>query len=258
VISQSAFAIYQEQAAKRKYSSLQYAEYEDCQMADEVYADDETLVLCDVKQTPAKLDFAANDFDQVMARISKIENPLRINFVPYECQQQMLRNGFEIWAEYVDYFNLNLMGVSVKPIALEDLDYMKRSESEQISQLSKRCAGQSRGFYGEEAGQFAKWLDDGNQIILIREKGQIVGFCCVSVYAEGTTLWVREVTVDPDFQGRGYGKQLLEQAIRYGVAKGAVKAFLAVDTSNSKAIALYRKYGFAQKDESGELQMVRH
>ena len=117
MISQSAFAIYQEQAAKRKYSSLQYAEYEDCQMADEVYADDETLVLCDAKQTPAKLDFAANDFDQVMDRINKIENPLRINFVPYECQQQMLRNGFEIWAEYVDYFNLNLMEASVKPIA---------------------------------------------------------------------------------------------------------------------------------------------
>lgn len=135
---------------------------------------------------------------------------------------------------------------------------MKRPESERVSQLSKRCAGQSRGFYGEDAARFSKWLDDGNQIILIRDQGQIAGFCCVAVYAEGTTLWLREIAVEPASQGRGYARRLVEQAISYGIAMGAVKGFLAVDTSNLRAISIYEKYGFAKSNETGELQMVRH
>lgn len=227
-------------------------------MADEVYADDETLVLCDFSQTPAMLNFAANDFSRVICGISKLKGPLRINFTPHDYKQELMRNGFEIWAEFADYINPDLKGVSAKRYALNDLDFMKRPECEQVSRLSKRCAGLSRGFYGEEAAHFSKWTDDGNHIILVRDHDQIAGFCCVSIYADGTTLWVREVAVDPAFQGRGYGKALMEQAISYGIANGAVKGFLAVDTTNHRAISIYRKYGFARRNEECELQMVRH
>lgn len=258
MITEPTFSAYQAQASQRRYSSLQYAEYEDCRMADAVYTGDETLVLCDFTQTPARLDFAANDFERVIIEAGKIKNPLRINFVPYEFKRRLESNGFETWAEFVDYFNLNLKAAPVKRYTLAELDFMERPESERVSQLSKRCAGQSRGFYGEDAARFSKWLDDGNQIILIRDQGQIAGFCCTAVYAEGTTLWLREIAVDPASQGRGYGRRLVEQAISYGIARGAVKGFLAVDTTNRRAISIYEKYGFAKSNETGELQMVRH
>lgn len=110
MITEPAFTAYQAQASQRRYSSLQYAEYEDCRMADAVYADDETLVLCDFAQTPARLDFAANDFDRVIIEAGKIKNPLRINFVPCEFKRRLEDNGFETWAEFVDYFNPDLKG----------------------------------------------------------------------------------------------------------------------------------------------------
>jgi len=40
---------------------------------------------------------------------------------------------------------------------------------------------------------------------------------------------------------------LMEHAIRYGVANGAVKGFLAADVHNKNAIGLYEKYGFHAK-----------
>jgi ribosomal protein S18 acetylase RimI-like enzyme len=258
VITEAAFAGYQEQAAQSKHSSLRYAEYEDCRMSDEVYADAETLILCDFHQTPVKLDFTANDFWLVISQASRIENPLRINFVPYDFRQELLGNGFEVWAEFVDYFNLNLQENSAKRVAPEEPDCMKQTESEEVSRLSRRCAGQSRGFFGNDAAHYSKWTEDGNHILLIRDQGQIAGYCCVSVYAEGTTLWVREIAVDPDFQGRGYGRKLMEQAIGYGVAKGAVKGFLAVDTTNHRAISLYERFGFTRRNQEGELQMIRN
>ena len=258
MITQSAFAGYQAQAAQRKYSSLQYAEYADCRAADAVYADGETLVLCDFTQTPAMINFAANDFHRVIDRLRKINGPLRMNFTPHDFKQELMRSGFEVWAEFADYVHVSLQDAPVKRCVPEDLDYMKQSESEQVSQLSKRCAGQSRGFYGEETAFLTQWMEDGNHVILVRDQEQIAGFCCVSIYEDGTTLWIREVAVDPAFQGRGYGKRLVEQAIGYGIAKGAVKGFLAVDITNQRAISIYRKYGFSHREEACELQMVRH
>jgi len=85
----------------------------------------------------------------------------------------------------------------------------------------------------------------------------IAGFCSVSIYGEGTTLWIRMLGVDPKYQGQGIGKKLMEQAIKYGIQNGAEKGFLAADLLNANAIGLYKKYDFHAKDAEGELQMVK-
>ena len=94
-------------------------------------------------------------------------------------------------------------------------------------------------------------------MIVCREGLKMVGFCAVSIYDKGTTLWVRVIAVDPAYQGRGIGKILMEHAVRYGVHNGAKKGFLAADLLNNNAIGLFNKFGFYAKDSEGELQMVK-
>jgi [ribosomal protein S18]-alanine N-acetyltransferase len=54
---------------------------------------------------------------------------------------------------------------------------------------------------------------------------------------------VHTIGVDPAYQGRGVGRQLLNELLHF--AEGGV-VYLEVRTDNEAAIALYRSVGFAQ------------
>lgn len=51
----------------------------------------------------------------------------------------------------------------------------------------------------------------------------------------------------PDYRGRGYGRQMLEEAIRIIQARSQKKIMLDVETDNTNAIGLYRSCGFEIK-----------
>lgn len=256
MISEKDFDNIKTAACKCRYSSLEYAEFDECRDADVVCHDDHLIILCDRSKTPCFVYFAADDFNLVIEQIKKIGGPLRINFVPHEHAQMLFDIGFETWGEYNDYFNKELKTAPIGSCRYIDIEFLQPGECQAASIVSKKCEGQSRGFGSETAEWFSEWVSE-NSVIIVRENGEIAGFCCVALYSEGTTLWIREIAVNPKYQGKGYGKRLMEQAICYGIEKGAVKGFLAVDTMNVHAIHLYEKYGFAAGGSVGELQMIR-
>jgi ribosomal protein S18 acetylase RimI-like enzyme len=239
-----------------KYSSLRYVDYEDCDQSDVLCGSGDLIVLLDMSKSPAFLYFAADDFNKVIEQVKKVAGPLRINFVPHEHAQKLNDIGFETWGEYNDYFNKDLKTDSIGSCRYSDIEFLRPVECQEASLVSKKCEGQSRGFGGETTGWFVEWITE-NDVIIVRDNGEIAGFCCVAIYSEGTTLWIREIAVDPGYQGKGYGKRLMEQAVCYGIEKGAVKGFLAVDTMNESAIHIYDKYGFKANGLDGELQMIR-
>jgi ribosomal-protein-alanine N-acetyltransferase len=76
---------------------------------------------------------------------------------------------------------------------------------------------------------------------------QLVGYAGLSLlgYAGALEGEVHTIGVDPEWQGRGIGKMLLEELLgRADEAKAPV--FLEVRTDNTTAIRLYEKYGFEQ------------
>ena len=243
-------------AGTRRYSSLEYVEFDDCRNADVVIDDGYLVILCDRSKSPSFLYFAADDFNRVMEQIKKMSEPLRIHFVPHEYAQELCDIGFETWGEYIDYFNKDLKAAPIGSYCYKEIEFLRPEECQAASLVSKKCEGLSRGFGGETPKWFAEWIAE-NDVIIVRENGVIAGFCCVAIYSEGTTLWIREIAVDPKYQGKGYGKRLMEQAVCWGIHKGAVKGFLAVDTINGNAIHIYDKYGFAAGDGKGELQMIK-
>jgi len=251
MISENDFNTLTTRAKTYKYSSMNYIEFVDCKNAIILHDSHDLIFLQDTSTTPAMLYFATNNFNLVIDAVAKLSGQLRIHFVPRKFASQL--KGFTEWAELADFFNTDLQNTSTthsKP------EYLNPNECEAVAQLSQRCKLQSRGFEGETAEWFSKWQRE-NKVIIVREASNIVGFCCVSIYDIGTgiTLLIAMLAVNPAFQGMGYGKKLLEQAIDYGVENGAAKGFLHADVLNKNAIGLYNKYNFHAAGDY-ELQMI--
>ena len=72
-----------------------------------------------------------------------------------------------------------------------------------------------------------------------RETVGYVGLMFVEEEAHVTT-----VAVAPEHQGRGYGKQIMLGALRTAISEGARHVSLEVAVGNTRAQALYRRFGF--------------
>lgn len=256
MITEACFNGIRDKAMAFQYTSFGYLGYEDCENADTLSCDETLILLHDRSRSPALLHFAFHDFAVFGDAVAKIAGELQINFVPYGFKRRLDDMGFVTWAEFIDHFNLDLQATAAQLEQGGEMVLLKRGQGEQASQVSRQCARQSRGFTGETPQWFEGWLGE-NDVIIVKQKGVMVGFCCVSIYNGGTTLWIREIAVVPQCQGQGVGKKLMAQAICYGVNKGAQKGFLAADVQNTRAIGLYNQCGFFAKAADGELQMVR-
>jgi ribosomal protein S18 acetylase RimI-like enzyme len=76
--------------------------------------------------------------------------------------------------------------------------------------------------------------------------GRIVG--TVMVGYEGHRGWINYLAVSPEYQGRGFGRQLMDEAERLLRAEGCPKINLMVRRSNAEVTAFYRALGYAMDD----------
>ncbi|WP_194090579.1 ribosomal protein S18-alanine N-acetyltransferase [Vibrio hibernica] len=83
--------------------------------------------------------------------------------------------------------------------------------------------------------QFGLWVDK-----------QLVGYLyCQNVVGEVTLL---TIAVDPNQQGKGYGRALVEHLIEYSEQREAESIWLEVRASNKGAYYLYEALGFNEMD----------
>ena len=89
--------------------------------------------------------------------------------------------------------------------------------------------------------------------------GNIVGVGYFVLYGfdteKGTVLWVRELAVDPKYQSKGIGRELILQGIAWGKENGAKRSFLACDAENYNAIKLYESLDYSRSVERGQINM---
>ncbi|PLR41136.1 ribosomal-protein-alanine N-acetyltransferase [Chimaeribacter californicus] len=102
----------------------------------------------------------------------------------------------------------------------------------------------------ERASHAFPWSDAtfaGNQgerylNLKIEAGGQMAGFAITQIVLDEATLF--NIAIDPVFQRRGLGRELLEALIAQLEARGILTLWLEVRASNAGAIALYEQLGF--------------
>lgn len=81
--------------------------------------------------------------------------------------------------------------------------------------------------------------------VATEDDGEAVGFFCYSVNVENNTGFFRFVIVDAGRRGLGYGKKMMQTALRYAFEITDVEAVrLNVFAENSRAISCYEQCGF--------------
>ncbi len=76
---------------------------------------------------------------------------------------------------------------------------------------------------------------------------RLAGF--ILVRAAGDEAEVLSVAVGASFRGRGYGRLLMEEALRRLYSDRIGSCYLEVDSANGPAVALYRSLGFSVASE---------
>ena len=91
-------------------------------------------------------------------------------------------------------------------------------------------------------GIFEDCMTNGNCCWVLEVSGCIVGHGILSVGAGEAHLL--NICVNPDFQGKGYGRVLVEHLVSQARSQAAISMFLEVRASNQVAYQLYEKLGF--------------
>lgn len=92
-------------------------------------------------------------------------------------------------------------------------------------------------------------------VILVAEKDKrIVGV--INIIRINEWVWeLQDIAVHLDFQSRGIGTKLMEEAIYYVKSKGGLRIYLGVRANNFSAIRLYKKFGFNIHDEGYTMKL---
>lgn len=89
---------------------------------------------------------------------------------------------------------------------------------------------------------YDKALDE-HQFELAIEHGRIVGL--IETMARDDHIWIENVAVAPEAQGRGIGRKLLDSAERQAVEAGCRELRLLTNGAFAANVLLYRKHGYA-------------
>lgn len=88
-------------------------------------------------------------------------------------------------------------------------------------------------------------LRGGGAILFARVQDRIVGTVALKPEHDGV-FELTKMAVDEDFQGRGFGKRLLDAACDHAKALGAPRVILYSQRSLKAAVTMYAKYGFVE------------
>ncbi|QSX05113.1 GNAT family N-acetyltransferase [Sedimentibacter sp. zth1] len=92
--------------------------------------------------------------------------------------------------------------------------------------------------------QIINMLDDEHELFVVKENSKLVGYIFISMDLEFNEGDIEYIGVDLSCRGKGYGKQLIYEALRCLREKGITELQLWVNTQNKYAISLYTKVGF--------------
>lgn len=95
-------------------------------------------------------------------------------------------------------------------------------------------------------------VDKGGKVLLAKLDDEIIG--TVALMYHGDDLEITKMSVDERYQGRGYGKMLMQVAIERAQLLKPAKIFILTSSTLDTANAIYEKFGFVQVPTSDKDQ----
>ena len=118
------------------------------------------------------------------------------------------------------------------------IELMKKEDIETVAELEKQLFSDpwpKHFFLQELENEFAEYY-------VLKKDGEIAGYAGMWQMFENCDL--TNIAIREDYQGRGYGEELLRFMISRAIEKGCEFMHLEVRVSNIKAQNLYEKLGF--------------
>jgi len=124
-------------------------------------------------------------------------------------------------------------------------------EIRDAADIEALVAMHSEGFRrGWSVDEFETLLADNRVLAFVLRRESVLGvrrvLGFILVRNVGGEAEVLTIAVAAARRGRGYGRQILEEALRRLYRDRAREVFLEVDENNPPALALYRRLGFVQ------------
>jgi ribosomal protein S18 acetylase RimI-like enzyme len=134
----------------------------------------------------------------------------------------------------------------IRPLEKQDLSACAgviresfRTVAEAYGLDERNCPGHP-AFIGEE--RLLSMVEKGARFFGIYTDGRLIG--CVAVEVRGNIAFIEKLAVLPGFRHRGFGRRLIEAAIRYAGEKGCLRASVGIMDENRRLKNWYIGLGF--------------
>ncbi|HEY90479.1 MAG TPA: GNAT family N-acetyltransferase [Dehalococcoidia bacterium] len=161
----------------------------------------------------------------------------------------VIRRHLEIEIDLKNLSEPDKVSLPIRPLG--------ENELERLTVIQNRSFTGSWGFSPntiEEIAHAAGTGNDGVEGVCLAVDGEkTAGYCWARTQEDGRgNSWGRigMLGVDPDYQGRGLGRELLLKGLSFLRGKGHDTAQLTVDSENTVAYNLYQSVGFTLRDIS--------
>ena len=128
---------------------------------------------------------------------------------------------------------------------------MTEARLEEVVAIERRAYG-----HPWTRGNFADSLRSGYQAQLLVAGGVIVGYFVAMQGVDEVHLL--NITVDPPFQGQGWGRVMLDALALWARGQHAQWLWLEVRTSNRRAQQVYQRYGYRRVGERRNYYPAEH
>ena len=135
--------------------------------------------------------------------------------------------------------------VVIEPATFEDLDELSGLLGELFSEESDFCPDKEKQLRGLRL--IFEQPNRGRVFVLRRDRtivGMINLLFTISTAEGGFVMVLEDLVVHKNFQGKGYGSQLLEYAINFAKQKNFLRITLLTDRPELTSQKLFKKFGF--------------
>jgi GNAT superfamily N-acetyltransferase len=137
--------------------------------------------------------------------------------------------------------------VVIEPATFEDLDELSGLLGELFSEESDFRPDKDKQLHGLRL--IFEQPNRGRVFVLRRDRtivGMINLLFTISTAEGGFVIVLEDLVVHKSFQGKGYGSQLLEYAIKFAKQKNFLRITLLTDRPELRSQSFFKRYGFVE------------